>query len=88
VYLEAEARAAMLSWLTAPSKGAPPLTARQARVVSFEWRRGRLHVDDAFPAPPARPCAIEVALLPDSMSVVMPAQVGFCASSGKSGDTV
>ena len=77
VWLEAGARAETLSWLEEPAQGAPPLRARQGRAAAFEWRRGRLHVDDAFPKPPARPCPIEVGLLPCAMTVVVPGNVSF-----------
>jgi diacylglycerol kinase (ATP) len=73
VYLEAGARADMLSWLEASGRGAPPLKAQRGRAVSFQWRRGGLHVDDAFPKLPAGPCAVEVELSPPPMTVVMPA---------------
>jgi diacylglycerol kinase (ATP) len=77
VYLEADGRAEMISWVESSSEGKPPLKARQGRGVAFEWRSGGLHIDDDFPSAPARPHMIEVELLPDPVTVVMPASLGF-----------
>jgi diacylglycerol kinase (ATP) len=65
VCLEPEARAEMLAWLWASSERAPPLTTRRGCTFAFEWRHERLHVGDAFFAPPERPCSVGVVLLPD-----------------------
>jgi diacylglycerol kinase family enzyme len=72
VYLEADLRTQMLGWLEAPSRSAPPLTTRRGGAVAFEWRQGRLHVDDAFPTPPASPSTICVEISSDPMTVLMP----------------
>ena len=73
VYLEPEARAEMLAWLEVSSERPPPLTTRRGRVFAMEWRQGRLHVDDEFPAPPESPCTVQLALLPDPVTVLVPA---------------
>ena len=73
VYLEPEARAAMLAWLERSSECPPPVTTRRGRVFAFEWRQGRLHLGDAFHAPPETPCAVEVALQPDPVTILVPA---------------
>jgi diacylglycerol kinase (ATP) len=75
VYLEAHLRAQMLGWLEAPSRTAPPLTTRRGRAFVFEWRQGRLHVDDAFPTPPASPSTICVEISSDPMTVLMPRSI-------------
>jgi diacylglycerol kinase family enzyme len=75
VCLEADLRAQMLGWLEAPSRSAPPLTTRRGRAAVFEWRHGRLHVDDAFPTPPASPSTIRVEISPDPMTVLMPRSI-------------
>jgi diacylglycerol kinase (ATP) len=77
VYLNAEVRTQMLDWLEAPSRSAPPLTTRHGRAFDFEWREGRLHVDDTFPTPAASPSTVRVEISPDPMTVLMPADVGF-----------
>jgi diacylglycerol kinase (ATP) len=77
VYLDVEVRAQMLDWLEAPSRRAPPLTTRHGRAFVFEWREGRLHVDDVFSTPTASPSTVRVEISPDPMTVLMPADVGF-----------
>jgi diacylglycerol kinase (ATP) len=73
VCLEPEARAEMLAWVESSSERAPPLTTRRGCAFAFESRHERLHVGDAFPAPPERPCTVEVGLLPDPITVLVPA---------------
>ena len=63
----------MLAWLERSSERPPPVTTRRGRVFALEWRQGRLHVGDAFEAPPERPCTVEVALQPDPVAVLVPA---------------
>jgi diacylglycerol kinase (ATP) len=73
VCLEPEARAEMLAWVESSSKHAPPLTTRRGCAFAFELRHERLHVGDAFFAPAERPCTVEVGLLPDPVTVLVPA---------------
>ena len=73
VYLEPGARAAMLAWLETSSRRQPPLTTRRGRLFALEWCQGRLHVGDAFHAPPESPGIVEVALLPEPVTVLAPA---------------
>jgi diacylglycerol kinase (ATP) len=72
VCAEPEARADMLAWLGNSSEHAPPLTIRRGCAFAFEWRQEPLHVGDAFFAPPERPCTVEVVLLPDPVTVLVP----------------
>jgi diacylglycerol kinase (ATP) len=72
VCVEPEARAEMLAWLGTSSERAPPLTIRRGCAFAFEWNDERLHVGDAFPAPSERPCTVEVVLLPDPLTVLVP----------------
>jgi diacylglycerol kinase family enzyme len=72
VWLAPARRAEMLAWLEGTAPHPPPLTTERGRVFAFEWGHGRLHVADSFPPPPARPCAIEVALLPEPATVLVP----------------
>jgi diacylglycerol kinase (ATP) len=71
VCVEPEARAEMLTWLGTSSERAPPLTIRRGCAFAFEWNDERLHVGDAFPAPPERPGTVEVVLLPDPLSILV-----------------
>lgn len=75
VWLEPEARTEMLTWLEGSMAMPPPLTTRRGREFAFEWRQGRLHVGDAFFGPPERPCTVQVMLLPDPATVLVPAGV-------------
>lgn len=75
VSLEPEARADMLAWLEAPSASAPPLTRRPGCAFAFEWRHEQLHLGDAFFAPPERLHTVEVAVEPDSVTVLVPAGI-------------
>jgi diacylglycerol kinase (ATP) len=75
VCLETVARAEMLAWLGASSERAPPLTTRRGRAFAFKWYDEPLHVGDAFFAPPKRPCAVEVVLTPDPVTVLVPGSI-------------
>jgi hypothetical protein len=62
----------MLAWLGTSSERAPPLTTRRGCAFAFEWRHEQLHVGDAFPEPLERPCTVEVVLLADPVTVLVP----------------
>jgi diacylglycerol kinase (ATP) len=76
VYLEPQARADMIAWLQAETQARPrtppPLATRRGQSLALTWRQGKLHLDDTFFGPPVDPCGVEVEILPDPITVVVP----------------
>jgi diacylglycerol kinase (ATP) len=71
VYLRPEKRNEMLDWLAA-SKGAPPISTRRGRHISFKWEKGPLHVDDRLWGPPKKPMAVKARVDATQLHVYVP----------------
>lgn len=72
VWLEPEAREAMLAWLDDGSDGPPPLELRRAREIVLPWPEMDLRLDDGSETRPAADATLQLALAGDAVTVLVP----------------